>query len=488
MQRQARFSRRGFIRGAALSGVAILVAACAPSAPSPTPAAKSEAKPTVPAAASPTAKVEAKPTTATQPTAQPTAAAKAESKPAAGAVTVEFWVDPAEGKAEAMWQKAIDEFQQKNPNIRPKVVVVPYSDAENKTLTAIAGNVPIDLVYVHPMWNATFAVKGVTVALEDRMARDMTKAEIDDFYLGAITYFRWAGKTYGLPVYSGPNTFYYNKELLGKAGLEDPWELYKKGDWTIKKHDEFVAKLSTGTGATRVYGSSGISRSIRNQAGWIWGYGGDVWSEDFKQTLIATDKSLEAWEYLASLVKKGYAPTPAEGQALPGGSLGGFNSGRIAIYYGIRQSVYQFKEDGKWGVVPIHKMPDGKEYTRDGPNALGLTKLSKNPDAAWTWMKFAITRGVEWLMEARATAPTTRTLAKSQTWQKSLLPWENAEVYDIAAKQVETRVLAHLPGMSELDRAIQAAFDKVVLGEATAKQAMTEAKPKVEAILKEKMG
>jgi len=61
-------------------------------------------------------------------------------------------------------------------------------------------------------------------------------------------------------------------------------------------------------------------------------------------------------------------------------------------------------------------------------------------------------------------------------------------VYDIAAKQVETRVLAHLPGMSELDRAIQAAFDKVVLGEATAKQAMTEAKPKVEAILKEKMG
>lgn len=481
MRQQATFSRRAFITGAALSGATILIAACSPSAPSPTTAA-----PTSGAKAG--AQSEAKPTSPAKAEAKPTAAAKAETKPSAGAVTIEFWVDPAEGKAEAMWQKAIDEFQQQNPNITPKVVVVPYEDAENKTLTSIAGNVPIDLVYVHPMWNATFAVKGVTVPLDSYIAKDMSQEELEDFYTGAIAYFKWDGQINALPVYSGPNTFYYNKDLLSQAGLEDPWALYQKGDWTITKYDEYIAKLSTGSGADRVFGTSGVSRSIRHQANWLWGFGGEVWSEDFKQTLIDTDKSVEGWDYIASLVTQHVAPTPAESQALPGGSLGGFNSGRIAIYYGIRQSVYQFKEDGNWGVVPMHKMPDGKEYTRDGPNALGLTKLSKHPDEAWTYLRFATTRGVELLMEARATAPTTKTLAKSEVWTKSLLPWEPAEVYDVAAKQVETKVLPHLPGMSEMDRLIQSAFDTIVLGETTAKQAMSEVKPKVDAVLKEKLG
>ena len=39
-------------------------------------------------------------------------------------------------------------------------------------------------------------------------------------------------------------------------------------------------------------------------------------------------------------------------------------------------------KDVQFGVVPKHKMADGKEYNRDGPNGMTLTKGTKSPDAA----------------------------------------------------------------------------------------------------------
>ena len=37
--------------------------------------------------------------------------------------------------------------------------------------------------------------------------------------------------------------FYYNKKLFKEAGLEDPWELYQKGQWTWDKIEEYGRKV-----------------------------------------------------------------------------------------------------------------------------------------------------------------------------------------------------------------------------------------------------
>jgi hypothetical protein len=41
------------------------------------------------------------------------------------------------------------------------------------------------------------------------------------------------------------------------------------------------------------------------------------------------------------------------------------------------------------------------------------------------------------------------------------------------------------PGFSNIDTLVQSAYDRVVLGETNAKQAMNDVKPKVDAVLKE---
>mgnify|MGYP005841557111 CR=1 FL=1 len=462
-----RFSRRTFIVGLATAGA--YLAACSPSQPAtPTPA----------------------PTPATtKPAAAPTQAAppKAEAKPSVGEVTIEVWPNAHIGGIEAIWGKIAREFESRNPGVKVKELCIPHNEAEAKILTSIAGNVPLDLVYVHPMWCATFATKSTIVDIDSYVKKDWTAAQLDDFYGGAIAYFNWDRKLWAMPYYSGPNTWYYNKDLLKQAGLEDPWDLYKKGEWTLQKFAEYAAKLTSGSGQNKVYGASEVSRTIRVQSVWLWGHGGDVWSEDMKQTVINSDGACKGWDYLADLVKKGIAPTRAESAALPGGEIGAFNSARIAFYYNIRGNVYNFKQGVNYGVAPHHKMPDGKEYNRDGPNALGITKLSKHRDSAWEFLKFSVGRGNEIMVEGKASAPVSRSVAKGKVWAELMLPWENAEVYDIAAKQVENKVLAHLPGMSEMDKLIQSAYDRIVLGEATSKQAMSEAKPKVDLVLKEQM-
>ena len=75
-------------------------------------------------------------------------------------------------------------------------------------------------------------------ALEPFLAKSRGTFDLKDFYPGAIDYFRWDGKLWALPNYSGPGVYYYNTALLRQRGLEDPWELFQKGQWTIQKMDE----------------------------------------------------------------------------------------------------------------------------------------------------------------------------------------------------------------------------------------------------------
>ena len=79
------------------------------------------------------------------------------------------------------------------------------------------------------------------------------------------------------------------------------------------------------------------------------------------------------------------------------------------------------------------------------------------------------------------TAPTTRALARSPAWLNQLVPGEQARAYEAAAIQVKAILLP--PRLSEIDKLIQEAYARVIAGQATAKQAMTEIKPQADAIL-----
>ena len=64
-------------------------------------------------------------------------------------------------------------------------------------------------------------------------------------YKDAIDKFNWGGKNY-CPIMSLTPTSYlwYRKSVVEEAGLDDPWELYEKGEWTWSTFMEMARKFS----------------------------------------------------------------------------------------------------------------------------------------------------------------------------------------------------------------------------------------------------
>jgi ABC-type glycerol-3-phosphate transport system substrate-binding protein len=79
----------------------------------------------------------------------------------------------------------------------------------------------------------------------------------DNFFhqsmIGAGT---WNGKVYGsyLDHNDNINGIFYNKDMIAAKGLEEPYDLYKKGEWTFSKFEEYIKELTVVKGSSKQYG------------------------------------------------------------------------------------------------------------------------------------------------------------------------------------------------------------------------------------------
>jgi ABC-type glycerol-3-phosphate transport system substrate-binding protein len=135
-------------------------------------------------------------------------------------------------------------------------------------------------------------------------------------------------------------------------------------------------------------------------------------------------------------------------------------------------------------MVPLATMPDGPTIGRNAPEGPAIFSQCKHPDLAWEYIVHDVTRIHELFLRDGFCTPNSPKAAESPFWLDGLRDWESAEIYDIAATMA-SRSLVHVPRLSEIDRIIQAAFDSVLLGQATAADAMTQAKAEVDVILQE---
>ena len=406
-----------------------------------------------------------------------------EAAPSAEVVELVYWYDNT--YPEATMNQAGVEFHEENPNITIEMVPLPYGEAIQKVYVALAGGeAPFDLTFSHPMQRATYAVRGVLIPLDDYIEAD-PRVNLDSFYPGLVENLSWQGKVYAIADGAHPMFVLYNPTLIEEAGLEDPWDVYQEGEWTLEKWErEYAGALTQGEGVERQWGRTPMSRTIRLENLWIWGFGGDVWNEEVTETVINGPEAIEAWNWMADTTKLGYTPTAAESEEFRGGAEM-MNTERVAMGFFHREILPYLREDLILGQVPLPEMPNGPTITRNPPEGPGIYSGSKHPDEAWEYVSFNTTRTHELLILAHYGDPTSPQVAESDLWLKEgLLPWERPEVIDIAAAQV-TRVILHIPGIREMDALIQGAWDEIVLDRKTAQAAMDEVKPEIDELIAE---
>ena len=182
-----------------------------------------------------------------------------------------------------------------------------------------------------------------------------------------------------------PRTLIYNTNLIGKYDLEDPYTLWKKGEWTWDKFEEICKIFTEETDDTHlawtsyrwadaadVYGVSLIKRS------------GDTFSENFTDA-----KLIKGWQTMTSFVEKGYTNNVRFDR-------NNFENGKILFFtespIGVRRTHYYFtplKKTGSLKVVPLPTVSGGTTATIMGEvEAYGVPQGAPNAELVPYFLRY----------------------------------------------------------------------------------------------------
>jgi multiple sugar transport system substrate-binding protein len=512
-----RRTRRSFLTIGATGALALLAAACGPNTPPtvvpPTkpaeaPGAQSAgakppaaAEPTKPAAAAPTtapaaAGAATKPAAAAAPTTAAAPAAAATAAPAAAApaaaakgATLKVIHRTAYGAEidKTVFPPAYEDFKKKTGVTVEETLLPEDQQMPVKILTMVAGNTAPDAAYIHPQWLASMAGKGALVPLDPWMKDP--KVNATDLWPGAMRYFQFphGDKTFGIPFYSGPSVYIYNKTLLKQAGQPDPAELEKDGKWTWEAMRDIAVKSTKGSGGDKIFGSDTFSSGLHWMNVLIWGFGGEIWDKDLKQTKLAEDKAVQAIQWLADFHYKDKAvPEAADMQGITGGKSGRIISGRVVMKYGIKGDVPEIADWSKQrnievGMAPMPKGPSGR-FVRNGPNSFCVMKGGKLQDESFQLINWMSTDEFQnYQYKVGASIPPRKSQMDSDLFKKSLQPWETLALWKEAAEADVALPMAatHI----DIQNTFTPAWDEIRLGKKPAKEALTGIAPKINELL-----
>ena len=137
----------------------------------------------------------------------------------AAPVTIRFW-HAMNGPLGQMVQKLVNEFNQTHPNIVVKADYAgSYSETLSKTIAAVKGGNPPDIVQIYDIGTQMMIDSGIIVPLQKFIDEDKT-FDANTLIPQARGYYTANGKLYSLPFNSSNPVIYYNKTLFKKAGLD----------------------------------------------------------------------------------------------------------------------------------------------------------------------------------------------------------------------------------------------------------------------------
>ena len=166
-----------------------------------------------------------------------------------GSGPVQWWTwDPAQA---ASYQKCVGPFEAANPGVKVQISQYAFNDYWMKlTASMVAGNAP-DAFQDHTGYYPAMAAQGQLLPLNGLITRD--KFDMSKFSIGTEAWTYKDGKTYyGLPMDWGTQAFYYNEDMIKKAGLTD--KDMQNMTWNAKDGGTFgkiVAKLTVDKNGVR---------------------------------------------------------------------------------------------------------------------------------------------------------------------------------------------------------------------------------------------
>ncbi|WMJ90418.1 ABC transporter substrate-binding protein [Anaerocolumna sp. MB42-C2] len=260
------------------------------------------------------------------------------------------------GNAEeiTVYQQAVDAFNKSQNKIHVNFEASPSDGYSQQLITQLAGGTAADVIFVEDTMISQLVKNGTIAGMTDFLASADSYVKEDDFDESVWGAAKNGDEIYGLSVDCNPVVMYYSPSMLAELGIEEPQELFEKGEWTWDNFDKICSALQEN-------GKSGMIQSGDNIRlyNWVFANGGSVWDGD---TYKFDDKAKEAFKYVCERLKDGrfvYGGTLPNGQ----GEDAMFMSNQTGFIVAGRWLTKTFYDEGiDFDYIP-YPSSDGTKYT-----------------------------------------------------------------------------------------------------------------------------
>ncbi|MCD6105061.1 MAG: ABC transporter substrate-binding protein [Thermosipho sp. (in: Bacteria)] len=290
----------------------------------------------------------------------------------------------------AFRQEAIKRFEELYPDIKVELLSVGYNQLYQKIITTLAVDPSaFDVIDVDCIWTPEFATLGLLEPVDNRLTEDMKNNILES----AMNIMRYNGKTYGLPMFNDALFFYYNEDLLKKAGIRRP-----PATW-----DEFVAfsKILQDKGLVKygsVWGWAQAEGLICYYTLLLGSFGGQYFDEN-ENPVFNTGGGLKALEWMVDSIYNYKVVDPSSINSDDRAMLHAIANGDAAFGFNWSFAWQIFNDPDQSSQVDKIKValvptgvPGIVSNTSSGSMGLAITKGSKNKEAAWKFISFLASR------------------------------------------------------------------------------------------------
>jgi multiple sugar transport system substrate-binding protein len=293
-----------------------------------------------------------------------------------------------------------------------------------------------------------FAARGALEPLEGYVEGSDTLS-LDDFYPQAVDAFRWDGAVTCLPQNISSLVVYYNKDLFERFGVPlptdgMPWsQLVYRAQQLTRDADGNVVQAAdpdlpqANTAKAAVHGL-GVEPSLIRIAPFVWSNGAELVDDETNPTrfTLDTDEAKIALQLFFDLRSRfGVVPSDTEVEAEDDESR--FLNGRLGMFLESRRLVPTLRESASfdWDVASLPVLQ--KPATILHSDAYCMTKGSKEKDAAWRFVEYALgTEGATIIAKTGRTVPSLKSVAESTAFLDPSKKPANSQVWLDAVEDI----------------------------------------------------
>lgn len=376
------------------------------------------------------------------------------------------------GVNEPIMRALAPQFEAKYPNIKVKVVGINYLNVYERQLIDLKSRRGgLDLITHTPSFFSIYVANKYLEPLKplmDSQLTDTTALDLNDFPKALVEQANsYKGQLYGLPFIEFPVAFIYRKDIFQKMNLQVPKTLGEM--MTISKK---VNNPPTLYGNTVQGTVGGAGANTWNWYPFLFSYGGEILDASGKP-VINSPAAVKALQYYVDLY---HCCSPKESVNWDNSSpyepiLGG----KLAMLV-TDADTYPQVSKGKYP-IGIATMPSGPggAHPLAGSWGYSISKYSKNKEAAWLFMQFAVSKGaMPAYIKAGGIPPRLSTLNAG-----------NNPLFKVVAASLEqAKGLPKVPNYLEMEDTISRAIADALLGKQTPKAALDGAQAELEKLAK----